>query len=222
MELVVEFHASKKKNFDADARSASADTTNIRYLVFYHLNYIVQVDKGILRYSRVTRYTCTYLRGSGRAEGNRIRLRTTVLSLANSELVGGLAVGGEGSFSCTLFAGVLFTSRERCQWASVSKEWSCLYPRSRQDPSLWKHHSFLLLLQSLALFSTGSKSFSRRRITSHRNFFADKTHRSKWKREWTRNRDFIVHRISCASRRSVDLVVVCLLRDFLRKQHFSI
>lgn len=54
------------------------------------------------------------------------------------------------------------------------------------------------------LFSTRSVSFSRRRITSPRNFFADKTDRSKWKREWRRNRDFIVHRISCASKRSID------------------
>lgn len=59
MELVVEFHASEKKNFNADARSASADTTNVRYLVFYYLDYIVQIDKSILQYSRITRYTCT-------------------------------------------------------------------------------------------------------------------------------------------------------------------
>lgn len=41
MELVVEFHASKKKNFNADARSASADTTNVRYLVFRYFDHIV-------------------------------------------------------------------------------------------------------------------------------------------------------------------------------------
>lgn len=84
-------------------------------------------------HSGVTRY----IRGSGCTGSRHARLRATALSLASSARGGAVeSRRGREFLVCTLFAGVHFTSRERCQWASVSKEWSCQCPRSRQDPPL--------------------------------------------------------------------------------------
>lgn len=75
--------------------------------------------------SRCTATSTQYTRGSGCNSLLAITWEPLSFLSLTADIVGGLAVGGEGSFSCTVFAGVLFTSRERCQWASVSKEWSC-------------------------------------------------------------------------------------------------
>lgn len=64
---------------------------------------------------------------------------------------------------CTLFAGVHFTSRERCQWASVSKEWSCRCPRSRQDPPLCEDVQRSSLLENFP-----NDSRARVNLLSHR------------------------------------------------------
>lgn len=70
---------------------------------------------------------------------------------------------GRGFLVCTLFAGVHFTSRERCQWASVSKEWSCRCPRSRQDPPLCEDVQRSSLLENFP-----NDSRARVNLLSHR------------------------------------------------------